>query len=59
MSRVKDACPYEPQVRAERCETCCEVSGGLTPCVAAWLRTSARVLPSNVIELPLQQRKAA
>jgi hypothetical protein len=59
MSRLNDACPYESQVRAARCESCCEVSGGLPPCVASWLRTENRTRTTNIIELPVRQQKAA
>ena len=59
MTRLKDACPYEAKVRASRCESCCEVNEGLTPCVAAWLSASPRVRATNVIEFPARERKAA
>ena len=59
MSRIKDACPYEPAARAERCESCTEVNGGVTPCIAAWLRADGRWKTTNVIPLFRDERKAA
>ena len=42
MTRTKlEACPFEAATRASRCEECCSKSGGLTPCVAAWLASKA------------------
>ena len=42
MNRMKmEACPFDAATRASRCEDCCAKSGGLTPCVAAWLATRA------------------
>jgi hypothetical protein len=37
MSGLQDSCPFEPQARAARCESCCDAARGLTPCVVAWL----------------------
>lgn len=59
MQRNKQACPYEPANRAERCEGCVDAHGGVTPCVAAWLRTDGRWKTTNVIPLFSEERKAA
>lgn len=60
------ACPYEPQTRASKCEGCCAKSGGLTPCVAAWLASKAGYVdlvemtrPMGLVELTDELRRAA
>lgn len=61
MTRVhEEACPYEPATRAERCGTCCDQNGSLTPCVAAWLKAqlNGRRFGSNVIPLHMAEKKS-
>ena len=61
-----EACPFEAATRAARCESCCAVSGGLTPCVAAWLASRAGHVelvqserPNNLLEFARDLRRAA
>lgn len=67
MTRTKmEACPFEAATRASQCEDCCARSGGLTPCVAAWLASKAGyvelvepVRTGNVLELRRALGRAA
>ncbi|MEX1104312.1 MAG: hypothetical protein WED87_08680 [Dehalococcoidia bacterium] len=67
MERTKmEACPFDAATRASRCEDCCAKSGGLTPCVAAWLASRAGYVelvepgrPGNVVELRRAMGRAA
>ncbi|MGH2607999.1 MAG: hypothetical protein ACRDHF_02820 [Tepidiformaceae bacterium] len=66
MTRPKiEACPFDAPTRASRCEDCCAKSGGLTPCVAAWLASRAGYVelvephsPADVLNLRALHRAA-
>lgn len=66
MRQKVEACPYEPTTRAWRCEGCCAKSGGMTPCVAAWLASKAGYVdlvepapPISPVALKRELRRAA
>lgn len=66
MREKMEACPFEAQTRASKCEGCCANSGGLTPCVAAWLAAKAGYVDlvgttraMGVLELTSELRRAA
>lgn len=50
MSRYEDACPFEPQTRAARCEGCV-ATNRVPPCAAAFLSGRTQKLFDNVIAL--------
>ena len=61
-----EACPHEAATRASKCEGCCAKSGGLTPCVAAWLASKAGFVelvepsrPGTVAQITRELRRAA
>ena len=61
----EEACPYEPETRANRCSSCCDATGSLTPCVTAWLknqlserRAGASVVPLHMAEKHSSRRAA-
>ena len=49
MNRIEDSCPFDAAARASQCESCCEDTGALTPCVRAWLRSTQTIRPLPVI----------
>lgn len=66
MRQKMEACPYEAATRASKCEACCASSGGLTPCVIAWLASKAGLVdlveprrPANLADLNRELRAAA
>lgn len=50
MSRYEDACPFEPQTRAARCEGCI-ATNGVPPCAAAFLSGRTQKSFDNVVAL--------
>lgn len=50
MSRTEDACPFEPQSRANRCQSCV-TANSIPPCAAAFLSGKPLSPAGNVIEL--------
>lgn len=66
MRQKMEACPYQAATRASKCEACCAKSGGLTPCVAAWLASKAGYVDlvgpprrTSVLGLKRELRRAA
>ena len=55
MRKTNDPCPYEPRMRAERCETCCDTNGALTPCVLAWRNLQMKVVSIDVYRRALKR----
>jgi hypothetical protein len=57
----EEACPYEPEARANRCSSCCDATGSLTPCVTAWLneQVSGRRAGANVVPLHMAVRRSS
>lgn len=53
----EEACPFEPETRADRCSSCCEENGTLTPCVVAWLHASVSGRRAGAAVIPLHVAK--
>lgn len=49
MTPITEACPYDDDARASRCEPCCSTNRVLTPCVVAYLRGQTAPPTSNVV----------
>jgi hypothetical protein len=57
MTRMEKACPFSAATRASHCERCWRASGGVPPCVAAYL--GGRPPAEGVIRLePVARSKA-
>ena len=63
MPRFEEACPFDVQSRANRCQSCCSANNDVPPCVAAYLGERRALRPANVISLlrteVIETRRAA